>query len=169
MNEDLKTMSNELTEEFRQAAEIEAQTPITVGAGAVPVLARFEECVKGLLDEKGVYPHVLVYEKDDGSSTLEFIDLREPITILCHCLDRLVEERPKHLVFGMDRFSMPEQGVNTKDFVSVYFWDDGGWRFGILEYENEKIVGLRWDCDFWKSRMEGEIRMGMTRLLKVAA
>jgi hypothetical protein len=136
---------------------------------AKPVLARFQECVKGLLDSEGVYPHVLVFEKSDGTTQIEFIDLREPICVLTHCLDRLIAERPKYLVFGMDRFSLPDQGVNTKDFVSVYFWDDDGWRFGILEYDNEKTVGLRWDCDFWKKRQEGEIKLGLQRLLKVAA
>ena len=136
---------------------------------AKPVLARFQECAAGLLDSEGVYPHVLVYEKGDGTGGIEFIDEREPICVLTHALDRLIEERPKYLVFGMDRFSLPEQGVNTKDFVAVYFWDDEGWRFGILEYENEKIVGLRWNCDFWKKRQEGEIKLGLQRLLKVAA
>ena len=161
-------MIEKVTEEFLSAADIEAETPITIGATA-QVITRFQECVTGLLDEQGVYPHVLVFEKGDGTSCMEFIDLREPISVLCHCLDRLVEERPKHLVFGMDRYSMPNQGVNTTDFVSVYFWDDDGWRFGVLEYADEKVVGMRWDCDFWNKRMEGEIRMGMARLLKLAA
>ena len=159
---------NKITPAFQAAADIEAETPITIG-GVNAVLARFQECAAGLLDEKGVYPHILVFETSDGVTHMEFIDLREPVSVLTHCLGRLIDERPRHLVFGMDRFSLPDQGVNTSDFVSVYFWDDDGWRFGILEYENEKIVGLRWDCEFWKKRQEGEIRMGMSRLLKVAA
>ncbi len=132
-------------------------------------VTRFSECVAGLIDENGVFPHILVFETSDGVSHIEFIDMREPIDVMSHCLKCLIKERPKYLVFGMDRFSGPEQGVNTSDFVSVYFWDDGGWRFGVLEYRNEKIVELRWNCEFWKKRMEGEVRMALSRLLKVAA
>ena len=144
-------------------------TEVEVNEPEATTIERFQHCVAGLLDEEGVFPHVLVFEKSDGVTQIEFIDLREPVNVLCHCLDRLIEERPKHLIFGMDRYSMPDQGVATKDFVAVYFWDDGGWRFGVLEYANEKVVGLRWDCDFWKQRLEGEIKMGMTRLLKMAS
>lgn len=159
---------SELTPEFLAAADIEAATPITVGA-VNHVIDKFQHMVAGLLDNNGVYPHVLVFEKSDGVTNIEFIDQREPGMALAHSLNRLIEERPKYLVFGVDRFSLPDQGVNTKDFVSVYFWDDDAWRFGIIEYEHEKVVGLRWDCEFWKGQMEKEIKMAMARLLKVAA
>ena len=130
------------------------------------VIEKLLAMAAGLLDEAGVFPHVLVYERSDGTTNIEFIDFREPLTVLCHCLDRLIEERPKYLAFGMDRFSLPDQGVNTSDFLAVYFWDDGGWRFGICEYES-KLKEIRWDCDFWKKRMEGEIRLGLNHLLKM--
>lgn len=131
------------------------------------LLQHFEKMVAGTLDNNGVFPHILIFEKSDSSIQKEFINLSEPYHVLCHCLNRLVEERPKYLVFGLDRYAMPDQGVNTTDFLSFYFWDDGAWRFGIIEYQDEKIVGTRWDCTFWNNKQELEIKQALGSLLRV--
>lgn len=132
------------------------------------VVSRFEQCVQAVMDEKGVFPHVMIHEKN-GENAVEFLDLREPTDVISRALNILIDKRPAHLVFGLDRFSQPDQGLSTNDFVSVYFWDDGGWRFGVIEYQDQIARAIMWDNVYWKTVMEKEIKQGLTSLLKGTA
>ena len=134
------------------------------------VIATFKKSVGGLISDDGVYPNLLVYEKEDGSECVEFVERCEPIMVMCRGFDKIVNEKAKRLVFGMDRYTDPDFGIETTDFVAVYLWENDAWRFGVLEYEDRQLREIRWDhakWEKWHKRFSDEIKQAMMRFLKV--
>lgn len=134
------------------------------------LIATFKKTVGGLINEDGVYPNVLVYEKEDGSEHVEFVERSEPIMVMCRAFQKILTDKSKRLVFGMDRYTDPDYGIDTRDFVAVYLWENEAWRFGVLEYEDQTPREIRWDnakWEKWHKRFADEIRQAMSRFLKV--
>lgn len=134
------------------------------------VIETFRKTVGGLINHDGVYPNLLVYEKEDGSEHVQFVERSDPIVVMCNAFQKIVQEKSKRLVFGMDRYTDPGYGIETRDFVAVYFWENDAWRFGVLEYEDQVLREIRWDhsqWEKWHKRLGDEIRQAMGKFLRV--
>lgn len=69
------------------------------------------------------------------------------------------------VVWGIDRYAKPDQGIDKKSLVTVYHWrrehtDDLGFKLGVLPYDetgcDEQIT---WDQPFWLPIQKHELEM----------
>jgi hypothetical protein len=134
------------------------------------VIATFKKTADGLIDHDGVYPNFVVYEAENGSANVEFVERCEPIMVMCRAFDKIHNLKSKKVVFCIDRYTDPEFGIDTKDFLAVYYWDESAWKFGVLEYDDGKTREIRWDhaaWGKWHKRFGDEIKQAMMQFLKV--
>lgn len=115
--------------------------------------------VSNCVDEKGVYPHVMmIIDKDDklGVFTLA---VDSPTQVMNQMVKTLTKENPKELIYGLDRFSKPGQGTTLGDLVAGAYWNGEAWRSFIIEYQHEPRVvkPLDWDNDHWNKALKGEL------------
>jgi hypothetical protein len=125
-------------------------------AGASPertyasdVLEAFHRMNGISLDEEGIkIPHMVVAASD--GLQMHALALK-PEEIYVHVARVLVRERPRELVFGMDRYTTPAQGVVTKDCLSVAHWTGSVWRFGVIAYQFQPRIWapIDWGNKFW--------------------
>lgn len=111
------------------------------------------------IDENGVYPHnMLVLGRDDRLTVCVF-DYQRPDQIMNYIMKVLVEENPKQLIYGMDRFCKPGQGTTLGDCVAGAFWNNNQWRPFVIEYQHEprQVKPLDWNNEFWKVAVRKEL------------
>jgi hypothetical protein len=65
------------------------------------------------------------------------------------------------IIFGIDRYTRPEQGTKYADVLTVFWWNgehtkNYGFRFGIVDYvppPDTVIEPINWDNPFWNDIM----------------
>lgn len=116
-----------------------------------------------IIDEKGIFPPQALSLNDTGKLTVMALALAGPeaptLTYL-HLARHLLQDKPRELVFGLDRYSKPEQGTTLADCLSVQHWDGQRWHLGIMEYQHAPRVvkPIDFENTFWRDRLLGEMR-----------
>ena len=117
----------------------------------------FVESNRISVDAEGIkIPH-MVFSKA-GKLTLCALAV-SPDEMYQHLARTLVSERPDEIVFGMDRFILPDQGIATKDALSVSYWNGTIWVFGMIPYtfDPPTFGPVVWDSIHWNITLAREM------------
>lgn len=118
----------------------------------------FHEAVSSAIDEEGVYPHQCVIRFEDRL-TITALSL-SPIGIMTHIRWAIERDGADELIYGLDRFTRPDQGTGFQDAVVGGWFRRGlGWRVGVIEYRHEPRIILPWNWrnDFWTAAVGREL------------
>lgn len=109
------------------------------------------------IGQGGVYPHVMMVEDPQNKLGVFALDLK-PEQVMKKAVDTLIKEKPKQLMFGLDRYSKPNQGTTLGDLIGGLYWNGDGWRPFIIEYQDEPriVKPLDWDNPYWKESLKRE-------------
>lgn len=133
------------------------------------LLKKFVKHVEAILEPRGVFPHVALWRlAGENKLNMAAIAINEPDQVLGYVLDRLINEPVEELVFGLDRYSKPGQGVSTKDFLCVYHYlADEGWLYGVLEYQYKPRIfkPIHWRHPVWAEIMAGDVEHAAGRIV----
>ncbi|WP_010185985.1 hypothetical protein [Sphingomonas sp. PAMC 26605] len=126
----------------------------------------FHDWLLSTIDEAGVsIPHGLVLGDDDN---LTVVALAVPIDqAYAFMLTEWALNRPKEIIFAIDRFTKPGQGTTLGDLVAGHhFVRDQSSRPFIVEYRHDPriVQPIDWGNLFWNSALTLELR-GAIRLL----
>lgn len=124
-----------------------------------PLDEMFHGYIASSIDEKGIGFNKAVGKHEDGQVTVMALDLQGQQVI-----DLMKREAASgkyvELIFGMDCFTRPGQGTTLKDVVVCGWWQraTGGWRIGIIEYQNEPriVKPWCWDNEHWVTTLRRE-------------
>lgn len=118
------------------------------------------------IDEKGVYPHQMLVEDKDGKLGVYALALPEPHQVLTAMLKALME-KPKQLIYGMDRYCKEGQGTTLGDCIAGAYWNGEAWRPFVIEYQNEPriVKPLDWNNAWWKKAIKSELTDFLDRAL----
>lgn len=123
------------------------------------LLKDFWELNRASVDEAGIrIPHAVFRSGD--KLTAAALALGGQGTDTYAAIGRfLVRERPDELVFGMDRFTKPGQGISTRDCLTVHHWTGRAWRFGVIAYQFDPPIfeEIDWDNGFWAAALVDEM------------
>lgn len=122
------------------------------------VLESFWELNRMSVDAEGIaIPHC-VYSNAEGGLTAAALAL-PPAEIYVQVARFLVRDRPDELVFGIDRFTKPGQGIETADALSVSHWVNGRWRFGMIAYcfSAARFDAINWGYAYWNQMLANEM------------
>lgn len=105
------------------------------------------------IDADGVYPQVGI-AKIDGETQLWALAL-DPEEIVQHVRTVMTTQNVEELVFGLDRYTKPDQGTEFADVITFLWWDGQKWTPGIIDYQHEpRIVRpINWNNEFWNNQM----------------
>lgn len=127
----------------------------------IDVIKTFWELNRGGVDAEGVRVPNAVASKDGklGVYAMAMYGPETGMEIYAAVARVLVGERPDELVFALDRFARPGQGVRTGDFLSVHHWTGRAWRFGVIAYQYEPPIfdPIDWDNAFWRNALTEEM------------
>jgi len=76
---------------------------------------------------------------------------------------RIVKEQdPEELIWGLDRFNNPDQGVDEKyhSVFTIFHLKDGKWRTGVFAYNSKEdnYREIDWWNEFWDGIMKRELK-----------
>lgn len=119
----------------------------------------YHDHISRAIDEKGVYPHQMLCEDQDGKLGVYALMLNKPHEVFNAVMKCLVQDKPKQLIYGMDRFCKPGQGTTLGDCIGGAYWNGEAWRVFIIEYQNEPriVKPLDWTNEFWKKSIRAEL------------
>lgn len=94
------------------------------------------------IDENGIRIPNMIVSNGDGYDVhgLGFHGPNLALLTYKHVASVYLRQRPQQLIFGMDRYALPDQDIPTKDFLSVHFWTGKIWRLGVLAYQHEPRI-----------------------------
>jgi hypothetical protein len=122
------------------------------------LLKTYHDHISRSIDEKGVYPHQMMCEDDDGKLGVYALMLNKPHEVLQAVLKALMEHKPKQLIYGLDRFCKSGQGTTLGDCIAGLYWNGEAWRPFIIEYQHEPRVvkPIDFDNQWWKKSLQQE-------------
>lgn len=124
----------------------------------IPINEQLFEIVSRAIDEAGVYPAPGLARFPDGKT--EFAMIVEPETAYEWFWKKVHAENATEVIFGLDRYTEPDQGTEFADVVTVCHWRRGEeTRFGVINYQIEpRIVrNIDWQNHFWSLRLAMEV------------
>jgi hypothetical protein len=125
----------------------------------IDITKLFYDHVSMSIDEKGVYPHIMMVE--DGSSTLHIhaLMLEHPFQVFSAVAKQILDN-PKKLIYGLDRFCKDGQGTTLGDCVAGAYWDGSVWKSFIIEYQHEPriVQPMEWENKSWNDMVMTELR-----------
>jgi hypothetical protein len=119
----------------------------------------YHDNIARLINEKGVFPHQMLVEDKDGKLGFMALALDQPSQVMNHMLQVLVKEKPRQLMYGMDRYCKPGQGTTLNDCIGGAYWNGEAWRVFVIEYQHEPriVKPIDWHNDWWKKSIREEL------------
>ncbi len=122
--------------------------------------AKFLKMNSIMIDANGIRLPQAIAKMRDGTLTIIGLDGAGGPLFCYAALAQLVRQSvPVELVFGLDRYCLPDQGTELCDVLSVHHYRFGhGWRYGIIEYQHKPRVvkPIAWDHPWWTERLNRE-------------
>jgi hypothetical protein len=117
------------------------------------------------IDESGVYPHQAMVVDKNGKIGVFALDFRTPSEVMNELLKVLLKEQPKEMIYGLDRFTKPNQGTTLGDVIAGAYWNGDAWRSFIIEYQHEPriVKPLDWNNKFWTAAIKEELTSFMDK------
>ena len=134
----------------------------------VDLVNDFEQMIKIVIDEKGVYPQQGIVLTFDDKLEINALALK-PDQIFNWFWDNVCNKSAKEVIFGLDRSTKEGQGTEFADVLTCCHWSEkfieseGTWgsafRIGVINYQNApRIVRpMDWNNEFWKKTMSEEL------------
>jgi hypothetical protein len=124
---------------------------------ATDIVEMIHRNIAGMIDDEGVFPHQMIVLKKDGSVTMLSLSVNPPSMFKEMARWKAMPDTAE-LVFGLDRFCLPDQGTTLGDCVACLHWDGILWRTFIVEYQNEPRIVKPVDRDnaWWNATMRRE-------------
>ena len=125
------------------------------------LVTTFESLLSITIDERGFSHPPLLARHHDGKITMATMMLPGE-KIFDTVLEQFIADLTvRELVFGIDRFTQPDQGTKYADVLTVFWWvgehsENYGFRFGVVDYvppPNKVIEPIKWDNAFWNASM----------------
>lgn len=124
-----------------------------------PLTAAYHDWLSSTIDENGVsLAHALMLD-DDGKIGVYALDLT-PAQIYTMMLREWVRQKPRELIFALDRFARPGQGTTLGDLVAGHHFVAGEpSRPFVIEYQHSpRIVRpIDWDNACWNEMLRREL------------
>lgn len=122
----------------------------------IDLVKMFLELNFGILDETGIHPSQGIAVFPDKQIIMAFADVQGAM----RHIRQVFLQKPESLIFGLDRFLKDEQGTQLGDGLSVSYYRNGRWRFGIIEYQFEPriVKEVNWTNQFWNRALAAEVR-----------
>lgn len=124
------------------------------------LLKNFLSAAKNAINEKGIYPHILMHQGQDGQTTYGAMDL-DPDSLYLAVKKIMEKDKPVQLIMGLDRINMEGQGIDMKyDSVMTFaYYAMGMWSVGVMPYANANEVGeIQMDNKFWMNAVTKELK-----------
>ncbi len=126
----------------------------------IPIDEQFFEIVTLAIDEAGLHPAPGLARFPDGRS--EFAMIVEPETAYQWFWRKIRKEEAREVIFGLDRYTEPNQGTEFADVITVVQWrafPASGIRIGVINYKPEpRIVRpIDWNNKFWDHKVVQEL------------
>ena len=119
----------------------------------------FHKIITDYIDEKGVYPHQCIWLDQNDKICIAAMDLL-PDQVYYHVESVLLLEKPKELIFGLDRSTKEGQGTEFADVLVAIHFKNGKYKVGVINYQFEPTKIVRdwdWDNEFWNNAVEKEL------------
>ena len=128
----------------------------------MPLPRYFWQIVDTFIAEDGFHQHG-VTRNAKGENTLINVNHINPPMVHVVMAAQIGQPGVREVIYGLDRFVLPNQPAETQDIVTAAWWRRGrGWKFGVISYrpEPDKIV-LPWDwgSTFWNTIMRNEMKI----------
>ena len=127
--------------------------------------------VRTFCGEKGIYPQPLLYQDTENKLTMVTVAADGNLCAK-QARETLAKGDVKELVFGIDRTSEPDQGLEFDDFVSVVWYVGGEFYTATINYvpaedeDNQIIRDPDWDNNFWNNQMRDELLPSLRSAIK---
>lgn len=101
-------------------------------------------------------------ERDlDGRFTASVFAV-DPTEVHALMADRTADPQVSEVVFALDRWAGPGQGVEYPDLLTVFHWlPRRGWRMAVVQYrvEPRDVKPYDWDNAFWLTACADDLRL----------
>ena len=112
------------------------------------------------IDDKGIYPHILMYETQDGKTAVHAMALDpEPLYM---AIKRIMDkENPVQLIVGLDRSNKEGQDIDMKyhSVLTIAYYAMGMWSIGAMPYASADEIGeIQWKNKWWNTAVGKELK-----------
>ncbi len=109
------------------------------------------------LNEKGIFPYPLIWE-EGTKFNIGIMDV-PPQEVTKFAMDALLLKGANRVIWGLDRINKnpEENNIESNSFLTVFYFSEEGWKYGIIEYEYPDLQAIDWDNEHWNEIMEDEI------------
>lgn len=108
----------------------------------------------------GIFPHILLYEKQDGTTAVCAMAL-QPEELYVAIRKIIETEKPVQIVYGMDRSNKEGQGIDIKyhSVLTIAYYSIGIWSIGAMPYSSQDEIGeVQWNNDWWNTCVKKELK-----------
>lgn len=125
-----------------------------------------------------IFPHLFCWEqpedseKVDNSRTVGFGLLASPDVTkgLGFVISSINSLSLKECMFSVDRKGLKQHGIEYDRAITVFYFNEGKWKFGVIEYEFDKTTGHKkvkpynWENEFWTKACQAELSVAQTNV-----
>lgn len=122
-----------------------------------PLPDQFHDWISAAIDADGVSQQGLIV---DGDDRLIVFALHVPVPQAYQIMVAQFQAlRGKEAIFGVDRFTKPDQGTTLGDLVAGHHLTRAGTRPFIIEYQHDPriVKPICWDNPFWNAGLNAEL------------
>lgn len=136
--------------------------PVTVVMKKLPLIVRtfISMAEKSVDNEKGIYPHILMYETQDGKTHVSAMAMN-PEELYVAIKKIMDKETPVQLIVGTDRNNKEGQGIDMKyhSVLTMAYYAIGQWSIGALPYSSATDFGIiQWNNTWWVGAVTKELK-----------
>ena len=134
------------------------------------LVEQYLSVVENAIDEEGVYPQWGIVKNTEGLISVEALAIDAP-EIYQWFWRQVCENQAAEIVFGLDRKTLPGQGTEFADCITICHWEyvqrkwATSYKVGVLNYQNEpRIVrGIDWNNSFWQEQFSAELAIMLAK------
>lgn len=126
---------------------------------------KYHEIISSAIDEKGVFPHQMLGEDDNGKLTMFAVAINNPkqaMEYIFNIFNGNTKDVPKQkqLIYTLDRWCEKGQGTTLKDCLAGAFYNGRFWLPFVIEYQNEPriVKPINWNNSFWNEKIREELK-----------
>jgi hypothetical protein len=114
---------------------------------------------------------------EDGEDHLEIAYIDDPTLAHKWAHDTIMLKKAEEVIFGLDRFTKPDQGTEFDDVYTVLYWSRfNPWCYGVIDYSPSQNIKrpINWHNEHWIEALHNEHKrwaaanLPMTITLKTA-
>jgi hypothetical protein len=126
-----------------------------------PLLKTFLSMAKTSIDDKGIYPHILIFQDQDGKNSIASMAINNPDEYYEAVKKIMDKEKPIQLIMGMDRTNLDGQSIDMKyhSVLTFAYYAMGKWSVGAMPYASADDIGeVQMNNDWWIKAINRELK-----------